>query len=298
MKKLSLKESIIKLQDCVAGLKLLPNESADIVLIDPPYNIGKDFGNDSDNQDLDVYIKWCIEWLRESERILKPTGTMYIYGFPEILAHISVHVKIPHKWIAWHYTNKNTPHYKFWQRSHESIIVAWKSDKQRIFNLDEVREPYTDTFLKNAAGKVRKGTPGRFSKEGKETIYQAHDKGALPRDVLKVPALAGGAGASERWFYCPKCQESFPNNVKAIHEKHSTLVVHPTQKPLGLTKRLLLAAKPEKDGLVVIPFIGTGSEAFVARELGLNYIGFELNPDYVKLAESFLKKTAPKIKKK
>lgn len=278
----------IVLKDCVKGLKQIADESVDVVIIDPPYNIGKDFGNESDNQEFKKYLKWCSLWLKESERILKPTGTIYIYGFSEILAHISVQLTIPHRWLIWHYTNKNTPHSKFWQRSHESIIVAWKENP--IFNLDEVREPYTDVFLKNAAGKVRKGTSGRFG-SGKETIYQAHDKGALPRDVIKIPALAGGAGLAERWFYCKKCKEAFPNKEKKTHEKHGELVVHPTQKPYELTKKLLLAAKPEKDGLVVIPFAGTGSEIKVATDLGLDTLGFEINPDYVALALSYLKKS-------
>ena len=58
-----------------------------------------------------------------------------------------------------------------WQRSHESIIYAWKDNP--IFHRDDVREPYTEGFLAGAAGKSRKGTIGRFSKSGKETIYQA-----------------------------------------------------------------------------------------------------------------------------
>lgn len=285
-------KDIIKLQDCVQGLKSLPDNSADIVLIDPPYNIGKDFGNTSDKQEFQEYLNWCQEWLTESERILKPTGTMYIYGFPEILAHISVKVSLTHRWLIWHYTNKNTPMSKFWQRSHEAIIIAWK-DKP-LFNLDAVREPYSETFLKNAAGKVRKATKGRFSNKGQETVYQAHDQGALPRDVLKVPALSGMAGAHERWFYCPHCQAAFPNIEKKAHLRHGELISHPTQKPLALTKKLFLAAKPASGGTVVIPFIGSGSEAKVARDLGLHYLGFEINPTYLKLANSFLKKTSDK----
>jgi len=61
--------------------------------------------------------------------------------------------------------------------------------------------------LNGAAGKIRKGTLGRFSKEGKKTIYKAHEAGALPRDVIKVPALAGGAGMAERWFLCKTCND-------------------------------------------------------------------------------------------
>jgi site-specific DNA-methyltransferase (adenine-specific) len=139
------------------------------------------------------------------------------------------------RWIIWHYTNKVVPRLNFWQRTHESILVCSKA-KRPHFNRDDVREPYTAAFLKNAAGKKRKATKGRFSKGDKETIYKAHVGGALPRDVIKVSALSGGAGKKER-------------------------VDHPTQKPLKICEKLIKAAMNKKgDTLVVIPFAGSGSE--------------------------------------
>ena len=63
---------------------------------------------------------------------------------------------------------------------------------------------------------------------------------------------------------------------------------HPTQKPFGLTERLFKSCKPEKDGLVVVPFVGSGSELVVAKKLDLNFIGFEINQDYIKLANGIL----------
>jgi len=258
-------------EDCIQGMKKLEDESADIIICDPPYNIGKDFGNDSDKQDMKVYLDWCDQWIAECRRILKPTGTMYIYGFSEILAFIrvrmdteSVHLPVPlpvplHvRWLIWHYTNKVTPSLQFWQRTHESILCCYK--QKPVFNRDDVREPYTDGFLKNAAGKVRKATKGRFSNGEKETIYQAHEQGALPRDVIKVPALAGGAGKKER-------------------------VDHPTQKPLALCDILIKAAKnKDSETVLVVPFVGSGSECVSAKKNNVSYIGFEINEDYVKLA--------------
>lgn len=133
-------------EDSLLGMKKLDSNSIDIIIIDPPYNIGKDFGNNKTKKEIKEYIEWFIPYLKESERVLKESGTMFIYVFSEILAHISVNVSIEHRWSIWHYTNKTIPSYKFWQRSHESIIMAWKDEKKRIFNLDEVREPYTDKF--------------------------------------------------------------------------------------------------------------------------------------------------------
>src|SRR3989338_5095710 len=151
----------IILGDAVAELKKLPDESCDVTVIDPPYNIGKNFGNNIDKRELGEYVEWCKSWINESIRTLKPNGKIFIYGFSEILAYLSIELPIQKRWLVWHYTNKNVAYLTFWQRSHEAIICAWK--EKPVFNRDEVREPYTEGFLNGAAGKVRKGTLGRFS---------------------------------------------------------------------------------------------------------------------------------------
>ena len=112
-------------------IQILPTigtETAQIIIADPPYNIGKDFGNNSDKQPLNAYLEWTDVWLKECLRILKPNGPMFVYGFSEILALITARVpyEINRRWIIWHYTNKNVASLHFWQRSHESILVLWK----------------------------------------------------------------------------------------------------------------------------------------------------------------------------
>ena len=249
-------------EDCIAGMKAMSDESVDIIICDPPYNIGKDFGNDSDKQEMNDYLEWCDNWISECIRILKPHGTLYIYGFSEILAFIRVRIPINVRWIIWHYTNKVTPSLKFWQRTHESILCCYKN--KPIFNRDDVREPYTKAFLKNAAGKVRKATKGRFSNGEKTTTYTAHKNGALPRDVIKVSALAGGAGKKER-------------------------VNHPTQKPLELCTKLIMASlNKNEETMLVVPFAGSGSECVAAKKLNINFIGYEINSDYVELCNERL----------
>ncbi len=258
---IGIKLNKIYLIDAIKGLKKLDEGSCDIIIADPPYNIGKDFGNNKDKKKHDEYLEWCDNWIAECVRVMKPEGTMFIYGFSEILAHVFVRIPINKRWLVWHYTNKNMPLVKFWQRSHESIICCWKEGY--IFNIDNVREPYTKGFLNGSAGKIRPATIGRLSKKGKKTVYNAHPKGALPRDVIKISTLAGGAGINER-------------------------VNHPTQKPLALCHKLILSAKPKTDGIVLIPFAGSGSECISAKVNGLNFIGFEINPDYIKIAEKRL----------
>jgi len=246
--------------DLLEVVKGLGSGTAQMVIADPPYNIGKDFGNNSDKQPMDAYLKWCDTWIAECLRVLRADGTMFIYGFSEILALILARIpqEVNRRWVVWHYTNKTTPSLNFWQRSHESILVLWKDSK--VFHRDDVREPYTDGFVNGAAGKVRKGTKGRFSKEGAaDTTYTAHPEGALPRDVIKIPALAGGAGKNER-------------------------VDHPTQKPLTLCEKLIKSCKqPPENGYVFVPFAGSGSECVAAKNLELPYIGVEINKEYCDL---------------
>lgn len=282
----------VHLLDALLGLSEIPDKSVDIVLADPPYNIGKDFGNNFDNLNLNDYIEWCKKWIVQSLRILKDTGTIYIYADAFISPYIFTSIDTFNKrTLIWHYKNKNCATNKFWQRSYESIICIWKDPAQRIFNRDLVREPYSEAFLKGAAGKIRPATPGRFSKEGRKTIYEAHKSGALPRDVICVPALAGGAGRAERIFYCKTCGNVFPLSKKREHSEHS-IIVHPTQKPSALTKKLL-SASLSPSGLVCLPFCGTGGEAAVARQLGMNFIAFEINQDYVEMASFTMETKKP-----
>ena len=250
-------ESRVINDDILEVLRSLNDESAQTVIADPPYNIGKDFGNKSDKQPMDEYLKWCDEWIEGCLRVLKDDGTMFIYGFSEILALILARIpkEVNRRWLVWHYTNKTTPTLNFWQRSHESIIVLWK--KNKVFHRDEVREPYTDKFTKGAAGRQRPPTKGRFSNGEKTTTYEAHPQGALPRDVIKIATLAGGG--KER-------------------------VNHPTQKPLELCEKLLKSCKQDpENGFVLIPFAGSGSECVAAKNLGLPFVGAEINEEYVKL---------------
>lgn len=87
------------------------------------------------------------QWLFESFRILKSDGSIFIYGFSEILSYIFVRINYNKRWLIWYYKNKNSSHDSDWQRSHESIILTWKNN--RIFNIDDILVPYSTSEFNN-----------------------------------------------------------------------------------------------------------------------------------------------------
>lgn len=267
--------------------------SFDLILADPPYNIGKDFGNDSDARPIGEYVEWAWGWIDDCLALLKSEGILYLYGLPEIVAHIAVRYPLEtQRWLVWHYTNKTVPSSQFWQRSHETILCLWKPSTARPqLEIDAIRQEYQPAYLKQD-GRRRKGTPSRFG-GGDATTYNAHPLGALPRDVIEVPALAGGAGHSERWIGCETCNKAIHPKDFSAHQSCDTWK-HPTQKPMALTERLIRSRiKTERTGTgrMLIPFAGSGSECVVAQALGVEFVAIEVNPQYVKFANQWLDKT-------
>lgn len=261
----------------------------DVAIADPPYNIGKDFGAYSDAMSIASYVAWSLRWLKECLRLLKPGKPLYVYGYGEILAHIAVHFPLTQqRQLIWHYTNKAVPSAKFWQRSHEVILCLWQG-KRRAINIDDLRIPYTSNYVR-CAGKTRKSMECRYNGKNRTTVYKAHPAGALPRDVLHYPALAGGAGRAERWFLCKTCDAVFAPHYLREHQSH-TILKHPTQKPLALSRQLIRSAT-HSGGSVLVPFCGSGTECVAAQQLNVNYYATELNEDYARLARERLNNVA------
>lgn len=262
-------------------MKQLRDSSIDIAIADPPYN-KTDYGVGFSVMPFKDYFAWCETWLLECLRVLKPNGTLFVYGYDEILARISSMLPIEkQRWLIWHYRNNAIPNAHFWQRTHQSIICSWKSGKPK-FNLDAVREPYTKAYLKQS-GKVVPPRKHKYARNGgKEFIARAHPNGALPRDVFSIPL-----SKSDRIIYCNTCSHIVNPRKRKEHEQHD-LLIHPTQKPSILTKKLILSCKPEGEFNVLVPFCGSGSECIETLKLGGRFFTFELNPDYALLASKNL----------
>ena len=92
--------------DCLESMKNLHDESVDLVVTDPPFNIGKNYNSYKDKMKKEEYIKWCEKWLAECMRILKPHGSLYLFNYPENNAYLMPFLDknmIFKRWMTWHY---------------------------------------------------------------------------------------------------------------------------------------------------------------------------------------------------
>lgn len=130
--------------DSVEFLKEIPTESIDLIIADPPYNLGKNYGNDSDSLEFEDYLSFSKKWLAEAHRILKPTGTIYIFMGVRFISYIYQILEKDFKmnfnsWITWHYT-QGIGKTKGFSPRHDDILMFTKN-KKFTFNLDDVKVP-------------------------------------------------------------------------------------------------------------------------------------------------------------
>ncbi len=215
------------------------DKSIDLIIADPPYNLGKDYGNDSDSINFEDYLKFSRKWISEAYRVLKDNGTIYIFMGVKYISYIYVILEQDFKmnfnsWITWHYT-QGIGKTKGFSPRHDDILMFTKSNKF-IFNLDDVRVP--QKYYRNINNM----------------------RGANPGNV---------------W------------NFSHIHYCNENRKAHPTQKPEGIIERIILASSNE-DSLIIDPFAGSGTTLRVAQQLNRNAIGFEINPEYIKIIKDRL----------
>ena len=102
-------EQRIVQSDSLIELPHLESESVDLIIADPPYNLGKDYGNNHDIKGFDEYLHFSRQWLREARRVLRPEGSMYVFmGFRFISYLYDILDRelgmFFNSWIVWHYT--------------------------------------------------------------------------------------------------------------------------------------------------------------------------------------------------
>ena len=150
--------------DCLESMKKMPSESVDLIITDPPFNIGKNYGGVyKDNKKFDEYTEWCKFWLSECIRLLKKDGSLYLFNYPENNAFLLPFLKermVFKRWMTWHYPT-NTGHSKSnFTRTQHSIIFCAKSEKHK-FNKYHIAEPYKNPNDKRIKERLKNGSNGK-----------------------------------------------------------------------------------------------------------------------------------------
>jgi len=130
--------------DALRYLQEMEADSVDVVIADPPYNLGKDYGNNTDQKTFDEYIDFSREWIREAHRVLKSTGTIYVFMGVRFISYLySILEKeynfVFNSWITWHYT-QGLGKTKGFSPRHDDILMFTKTKNYKFF-LDDVRVP-------------------------------------------------------------------------------------------------------------------------------------------------------------
>lgn len=246
-------DSIVVL-DCDEGLAKLPAACCELIIADPPYNLNKDFGVWKESEQKHRWLDWCKAWLRQCERILKPGGSIFVYGIHHHLCWLQCYLYeldlVYRRQIIWFYENGFSGYTKSLSAEYEPLL--WFS-KGRSYTYHPIREPY----------KSIERLKHRITKNGKE--WKPNPEGRLAGDVWRFPTLAGRRFQNEK-------------------------VEHPTQKPMSISNRIVRHFSNEGD-LVVVPFAGSGSECVAARQARRHFIGFEVNRAYAEIANARLNKS-------
>ena len=234
--------------DAKKGLERLPDESVDLIFADPPYNKGKDYGNNKMRKSSSEYEKWNREWIESAYSLLKPSGSIYICSswkysglFQKI---IEDYFEIKNR-ITWR-REKGRGSKRNWKNNMEDIWFGVKSNEY-TFNIEDV--------------KIKKEVIAPYKENGKPKDWKETDEG--------------------RYRY------THPSNIWtdtvvpfwSMHEN----TPHPTQKPEMILERIIKASSNRGD-VVLDPFMGSGTTATVSARLSRQFIGFEINEEYVRLS--------------
>ena len=254
-----LKADSITEGDTVEFLKSLPSGCANLVIADPPYNLPKDleFGVGPNYETVHEWLEWCKTWIDECVRLLHDKGNLFVYGIHHYACYIQCYLyeqKLTYRRQIIWHYENGWSRYTNAPACHYEPILWFAKSPTSTYV--PIREPYKSTErLKH-----------KIIKNGK--VWMPHPDGRLAGDVWRFPTLAGRRFAKER-------------------------TAHPTQKPLALTNQIVTHFSNLGD-LVVVPFVGSGTECLSAKINGRKFVGAELNPEYAAIANARLQDELPK----
>ncbi len=228
----------------------LPENFIDLLFIDPPYNLDKNFGNNKFTKKGDKDYESIFEnWLLLIMHTLKKTASVYVCcdwkSSPMIYNVLDKHLSVRNR-ITWE-REKGRGALSNWKNCSEDVWFATVSDKYR-FNVDDVK------LKKKVIAPYKENGIAKGWSEEKNGKFRLTHPSNLWTDIT-IP------------FW------SMPENTD-----------HPTQKPEKLVAKIILASTKKND-VVFDPFLGSGTTSVVAKKLGRRYVGIEMNKGYCYLTE-------------
>ena len=153
------------LGDALEELKKIPSNSIDLIVTDPPYNLNKDYGLTKDNLEFEEYLEFLRIWLKEAVRVLKNSGTLYVFMGMKYISYIYIILEKEfnlyfNSWITWFYTQGIGKTRGFPPR-HDDILMFTKDKKNFKFNLDSIRVPQK---YYRSVNNIRGANPGNVWK--------------------------------------------------------------------------------------------------------------------------------------
>ena len=228
--------------DCFSQI---PDETIDLVFADPPYNLGKKFKGAKDRFSPVAYLEWMKSWIKEIDRVVTPNGSVYLMNSTQNLAAMEFICResfFIQSTIAWVYDSSSVQAKKRFGSSWEPILFMTKDKKNYTFNHQDILVE-TITGAKRGLIDYRKAPPRPYSKT------------KVPTNVWQMPR---------------------------VRFKMKEYENHPTQKPLALVERIILASSNRGD-TVLDPFAGSFSSGFACKKLKRSFFGFEISEEYVKI---------------
>ena len=240
--------------DLYHALPFIPDEFADLIIIDPPYNLSKNFNgfkfNSRSTEEFDQYLE---SWFSEVVKKLKPNGSLYLCGdwkcTSSLQRVLEKHLTVLNR-ITWQ-REKGRGASANWKNSMEDIWFAVKNPHDYYFDVESVKQ--------------KKRVIAPYRENGKPKDWVAEKEGNFR---LTFPSNFWDDISVPFW--------SMPENT-----------AHPTQKPEKLYAKLILASSKQGD-IVFDPFLGSGTASVVAKKLGRKYLGIEMNQEYCLFAEKRL----------
>jgi len=229
--------------DVFLGLDLVQNDSIDLIFVDPPYNIGKNFNTTVDKWETDKdYLDWSYKWIDICIDKLKSYGSLYIMTSTQFMPYFDIYIRQKMtilSRIIWYYDSSGVQAKKYYGSLYEPILFCVKDEKNYRFNVSDILVE-AKTGAKRKLIDYRKPVPTQYNST------------KVPGNVWEFP------------------------RVRYRMEEYEN---HPSQKPIALLERIIKASSNEGD-VVLDPFSGTFTTSFVCKELGRKSIGIEIDKGY------------------